>query len=179
MPLGSPWSRLNAGWGMRSADHVWRHVADQLHTKFENKPPKRPESLYIVSEQPTDDEPIVAVKSMASSKEVIMTHNDDSERSIEFIQTKIKKIQDEAVAFMRQQRNWDVEVKRVPTPQFPPSIDIHFRWKRVDQKIAEEDKNAVHQFIGGIEAEFGLFLATECHEMHGILHYCLEVGPQG
>lgn len=30
----------------RSADQVWRHVADQLRTKFENKPPKRPESLY-------------------------------------------------------------------------------------------------------------------------------------
>ena len=117
---------------------------------------------FIVSEQPTDDEPIVAVKSMASSKEIIMTHNDDSERSIEFIQTKIRKIQDEAVAFMRQQKNWDVEVKRVSTPQFPPSIDMHFRWKRVDQTIAEEDKNAVHQFISGIEAEFGLFLATEC-----------------
>ena len=106
-----------------------------------------------------------------------MTHNDDSERSIEFIQTKIRKIQDEAVAFMRQQRNWDVEVKRVSTPQFPPSIDMHFRWKRVDQAIAEEDKNAVHQFINGIEAEFGLFLATEGHEMHGVLHFCLEVRP--
>jgi hypothetical protein len=91
-----------------------------------------------------------------------MTHNDDSERSIEFIQTKVRKIRDETVAFMRQQRNWDVEVKRVPTPQFPPSIDMHFRWKHVGQLIAEEDKKAVHQFISGIEAEFGLFLATEC-----------------